>query len=169
MDIAKALIAENSKAQVTRIVNYIGNDEKKFAKLIHLVLKGDEIIKQRAAWVMSYCIINYPYLAIPHLNNLIDLLEKPVHNALKRNVVRFLQFIDISEEHQGKIFDICIKLLLNNNEAIAVHAFAMSVCANICKKHPELKHELKLIINEMIQQGSPAIKARGKHILKELN
>jgi hypothetical protein len=61
------------------------------------------------------------------------------------------------------------KLLINPNEAIAVRAFSMTVLFNISKKEPDLKNELKLILAELVNSDSAAIKNRAKHILKEID
>ncbi len=169
MNLHAALLAENSKANIEKIVKAIGNDSEKFKELIHLIFNAEEKAKQRASWVMGYCVINHPELVKPYLKNLIALLNKPVHNALKRNVVRFLQFIDIPEDFQGSVFDTCIKLILNPKEAIAVRAFSMTVCANIAKGYPELKEEVKNILIHLAPEESAGIKSRAKNVLKTLN
>jgi hypothetical protein len=41
MNIKEALLQEHSKAQMQKIVAYIGNDKKRFAELITLMLTAD--------------------------------------------------------------------------------------------------------------------------------
>ena len=45
----------------------------------------------------------------------------------------------------------------------------MTVLFNISKKEPDLKNELKLILAELVNSDSAAIKNRAKHILKEID
>ncbi len=44
----------------------------------------------------------------------------------------------------------------------------MTVLEKICRKIPELKPELRLIIEEQLPHGSAAFKNRGNRILKRL-
>jgi hypothetical protein len=54
--------------------------------------------------------------------------------------------IEISRKHLGKATDSCFKILMNENEAVAIRAFAMSVIFNISEKEPDIKNELKICI-----------------------
>jgi hypothetical protein len=169
MDLKEEILAEHSKAQTTRIVNYVGNDKKRFEKLLNLFLSKEPLINQRAGWPLSYCVEAYPELAKPYLAKLIRNLKKPgLHNAVKRNTIRLLQDIDIPARLLGELTNICFNYLMDVKEAIAVKAFSMTVLLNIAKKEPGLKNEIKLVIQEMMIQGSAGIKSRGKKVLKEL-
>ncbi len=59
---------------------------------------------------------------------------------------RAIQLIEISRKHLGKATDSCFKILMNENEAVAIRAFAMSVIFNISEKEPDIKNELKICI-----------------------
>jgi hypothetical protein len=54
MDIKQALMKEHSKAQMLKIVAYIGDDKKKFAELMTLMLTAEYRVAQRAAYSVSY-------------------------------------------------------------------------------------------------------------------
>jgi hypothetical protein len=45
----------------------------------------------------------------------------------------------------------------------------MTVLANIARAEPDLKHEIKLVIEEMLPLGSGGIISRGKKVLKQLS
>ena len=79
-----------------------------------------------------------------------------------------LELIELPEEFMGIAANVCFKILLSNKEEVAQQAYAMSVLYNIAKKEPELKNEIKLVIEDMLPHGSPAILARGKRVLAQL-
>lgn len=169
MDLKKEIFAEHSKPQTTRIVNYVGNNKKRFAELVKLFLGKDELISQRAGWPLSYCVEAHPELAKPYLKKFVKNLQQPgLHNAIKRNTIRLLQYIDVPTDILGELTNTCFAYLSDPKEAIAVKAFSMTVLLNIAKREPGLKNEIKLVIEGMMPHGSAGIKARGKRVLKEI-
>lgn len=169
MNIKAALLKEHSKEQKDRIVNYISGNQKLFDELMVLFFDGSYRVTQRAAWAMSYCIDAHPKLIQPHFEKLVANLRTTELDAVKRNILRNLQNIEIPERLVGEVTDICFKILASNQEPVAIKAFSMTVLYNITLKIPELQNELKLLIEDLIPYGSPGIKSRGKKILKKLS
>lgn len=168
MDIKKELLKEHSKRQTSKIVSYIGNDSQRFNILVKAFLEGPYRVTQRAGWPLSYCVEEHPELITPHLKQVIAMIDKPgVHDAVKRNVVRLLQDIEIPRRFYGTIIDKCFRLM-DPKEAIAVRVFSMSVLANIAKAEPDLKKELKIVIEDQLPFGTAAYLSRAKKVLKAL-
>ncbi|HEV8591534.1 MAG TPA: hypothetical protein VGQ55_05480 [Pyrinomonadaceae bacterium] len=166
MDIREALAAEHSKRQTMTIVDYIGDDAKRFAELMSVFFEGEYRLTQRAAWPMSYVAIRQPQLIQQYLRRLVDQLErKDVHNAVRRNVVRLLEDIEIPNNLKGRVYTICIDLLDDVREPVAVRAFAMTVAAKIAKVEPDLLSELRLVIKTHLPNFSAALRARARNIL----
>ncbi len=168
MNIKAALLAEHSKPQAIRIRNYIGSNTERFEELMQCFFSEEKRLCQRASWVLSHCAERYPHLIVPHLKAMIAQLKKPIHVTVKRNTVRILQLIHIPEDLQGELVNICFDFLLDPKEAIAVQAFSMTVLYNITLKEPELKEELRVVIEEIMPHGSAGIRSRGRKILKAL-
>ena len=169
VDIRAALLQEHSKTNTMHIAAYIGDSQQRFDILIDLLLNDEYRVVQRSSWVVSYVAEKYPHLIMSHLKKVIAYLENPPHVAVKRNILKVLSSIDIPEEHQGILVDLCFKFLYDPKEAIAVHAFAMQVIFEIGKKEPDLFHELKQILEENYETGSAGYKVRAKRILKYIN
>jgi len=169
MNLKEAVLKEHSKRQCDKIVRYIGNDPKKFSELIKVFLNGPYRVTQRIAWPLSYCVEKNTTLIHPHLSQILKFVQRPgVHDSVKRNAARLLQFIDIPTRHQGDVADICFKFFSDTKESIAVRVFSMSVLAKLAKKIPELKNELIPIIEDQLPFGSAAFVSRGQKVLKEL-
>ena len=166
MDIKATLLREHSKANTMYITDYIGNSQQRFDILMDLFLHDEYRVVQRSSWVISFVAEKYPHLIMPHLNNVIASLENPPHVAVKRNILKVLASMEVPEEHQGILVDLCFKFLYDPKEAIAVHAFAMQVIFEIGKNEPDLFHELKQILEDNYESGSAGYKVRAKRILK---
>jgi hypothetical protein len=168
MDIHKVLIKGQSRAGTDKIVSYVGADQDKFNNLITIFLEGPYRITQRAAWPLSYCVRNHPFLIRSHFGSILKILDKEgIHDAVKRNIMRLLQDVDIPKRYQGAVVNQCFRLM-NPGEPIAVRVFAMSVLANIATLQPELKNELKVTIEDQLPYGSAAYLSRAKKILRQL-
>ncbi|CAN5438053.1 hypothetical protein BH11BAC1_BH11BAC1_19840 [soil metagenome] len=167
MNLRNAILKEHSKKQTNKIIKWIGDDQKKFDELVSLFLKGEYRITQRAGWPLSNIAIEHPHLISKHLKKLLLNLDKPdLHNAVFRNTLRLLQFVKIPKSLQGHAAETCFRLFNDKKQPIAIHVFAMSVLGNLCVEYPELKHELKLSIEEQLPYASAGFKSRARTVIK---
>lgn len=95
--------------------------------------------------------------------------EPNTHNAIQRNVMRILQYVEIPRSLKGMVANICFNFISDTKTAIAPQAFAMSVLSNIAKKEPDLLKELRVIVHQMLPYATPAFRARAKKIFKDLD
>jgi len=169
MQLEAEILEEHSKAQSLKIVKWVGKDPMRFKQLMQLFLHGKYRVTQRSAWMISLCAEKHPALIKPYLKKMLQKTQEPgVHDAVKRNVVRILQDIEIPPSLTGLAADICFNFLADRKEAIAVRVFSMSVLFHITRKEPDLKNELRLLIEENLHEEKAAFKSRGKKILKAL-
>mgnify|MGYP003435275623 FL=1 len=69
MNLRDLILAEHSKINCSRIVNWIGNDQQRFDELFQLFLTDEPPVIQRAAWALSYSVIAHPGLIQKHFTN----------------------------------------------------------------------------------------------------
>ena len=166
MNLAEEILAEHSKRQTKMITDWVGDDPERFAELMGLFLGDIYRITQRAGWPLSNCIEKHPELIKPYFAKLLKQLEREdVHVAVRRNVVRLLQFVDIPKRYEGRIFDACYELLADPAQAVAVRCFSMTVAAKVAKDSPELLDELRLIATKYPQVATAGFRSRARRIL----
>lgn len=169
-DLRTEILKEHSKRQSVKIASWVGGSKSRFAKLMKLFLTDEILIVQRSAWIISLCADDHPSLIKPWLKQLIaKMIEPDVHNAVPRNILRILQFVDIPRSLQGVVANACFDFLSSKDTPIAIKAFSMTVLANIAEHEPDLKNEIRLIIQQMLPYGSGGIVSRGKKVLKQLS
>ena len=169
MNLREVILKEHSKKQCDKVVAYVGNNASRFAELVRLFLEGPYRVTQRAGWPLSCCIEQNPKLIEPHLKQVLNFaLEPGVHDSVKRNVVRLLQFIAIPKRLQGLTAKICFQFFSDKKEPIAVRVFSMTVLSNLAKELPELKNELIPLIEDQMPYASAGFISRGRKVLKEL-
>jgi hypothetical protein len=64
--------------------------------------------------------------------------------------------------------DLCFGYIASPDEAIAVKAFSLTVLQNFSRRYPEIKNELKVIIEERWDYETAAFRSRAKKILKDI-
>ena len=167
MDLQILLAAEHSKKQCDRIVKYIGANPERFGQLVQIFFRGEYRITQRAAWPLSYCVRLHPELIRPYFKPLLDnLARKDIHVAVIRNTLRLLQDVDIPKRYHGRVMSICFDFIQSVDTPIAVKAFSLTVLQHLAVDYPEIRGELRLIIEEQWEQATPAFRSRARRILK---
>jgi len=170
MKLRDELLKEHTKENCMRIVRWIGNSEQRFAQLIDLFINEEYRVVQRAAWPLSYVLQDHPGLAKKHLPVLLDNLDNPaLGGAAKRNTLRALQTVPIPEKYHGVVMNHCFNYISDPTEKAAVKAFALTVLENLSQLYPDIKGELKLIIEEAMPNESPAFISRAKKILTRMS
>ncbi|MES1218558.1 MAG: hypothetical protein ABUT20_23845, partial [Bacteroidota bacterium] len=76
--------------------------------------------------------------------------------------------ITIPQRFHGEVMSLCFNYIISPAEPIAVKAFSLTVLQNLSIQYPEIKQELKTIIEDRWDFESTAFKSRAKKILKQL-
>lgn len=168
MDLHAAIAQEHSKNQATRIMKWVGNDEKRFAELMHWFLCDDYAIAQRSAYPVSMIQREEPQLMEPWLLKMIDNLNNPVHDAIVRCTMRTLAENTIPENLIGHAADIAFTFLQSSEQPVAVKMYSMVTLHKICLLEPDLMPELKMIIEEQMPYAPPGFTSRGRKVLASI-
>lgn len=167
MNLREEILKEHSKAQCAKIVKWVGSSQQRFDELFSLFINDEYRVVQRSGWPLSYCVIDHPSFISKHWKALINNLKKTnLHNAVKRNSIRLMQDLEIPEKFHGDVMDICFRFLESPKEALAVKVFSMSVLGNLAAIYPDIKPELKLVIEEQLPHQTAGFKSRAKKVLK---
>src|SRR3546814_5167527 len=102
MDLQSQIMLRHDKQNMILIREYVGDDPQRFANLMKLFLSDQYRIQQRTSWAVMHCVTRQPTLITPYLEKRINLLDKPVHDAVKRNITRILRDIDIPKAFHGQ-------------------------------------------------------------------
>lgn len=165
----KLILAEHSRAQCSRIVAWVGNNQQRFDELVKLYLGTDSKTAQRAGWPLSELVLLHPPLVNKHLGAILRHIQQPgLHDAVKRHAVRLLQVLEIPENYQGQVMTLCFNYLLDPAEKPAVKAYALTVLHQLSRIYPEIKQELRTVIEDRWDLETAAFRARANNILKVL-
>ena len=169
MDIAKELAKGHSRNITCKVVDYVGTNTTRFKILINLFFQGPYRTSQRASWPLGIAAANHPKLILPYLGKLLRFIQKDgVHDAVKRNGFRILQFADIPKAKHAELIDLCFRTVQNSEEAVAIRVFAMTTLSRLIRDYSEIQNELRIIIEDELPYAKPAFRSRGLRTLKEM-
>ena len=154
MNLKEKILLEHTKTNREEIVNWIGSNQTRFDELVKLFLGNDKLITQRSGWPLSFAGIAHPEFIPKHLGKLVT--------------IRLLQEISIPEKYQGDVMNICFDFIISPTEKPAIKAFSLTVLENLSKEYPEIKQELKTVIEDRWDYETAAFHSRAKIILKNL-
>ena len=169
MNLQDKINSEHSKEVCAEIIQWIGDNQKRFDELFKIFTGPDKKLSQRAGWPMSYAAMAHPPFMKKHIGTLLENLKNEnLHDAIKRNSVRLLQAVPIPKKHLGTALTICFDYIQSPTEKPAIKAFSLTIIENISKEYPDIKPELKTIIEDRWDYESAAFKSRAKKILRSL-
>ncbi|HEY0976303.1 MAG TPA: hypothetical protein VGE21_02440 [Flavobacteriales bacterium] len=169
MDIRAALANGHSKELSERIARYVGDDPERFGVLMEVLRNGTPELVQRAAWCVGMVCVEHPELATPWVGSMLDLLDRPMHAAVHRNIIRTFQFCELPEVLHGRLTDVMFAWINDATRAIACRAFAITVALRLAKLYPDLGRELRSILELVLRDDpGPAIRSRGGKALRSL-
>lgn len=169
MDIRSALSGGRGKAHAERIVRFIGDDPERFSAVMDVLRNGAPEAMQQAAWCMGLSCAEHPELATPWCADMLDLLQRPLHDAVHRNIIRTLQVCDLPEELHGRITDLMFAWIADAQRPIAPRAFAITVALRLVQRYPDLGPELRSILELVLRDDpGPAIRSRARKALSVL-
>jgi hypothetical protein len=165
MNLHELFTHDISKEDCDEVVVFISDDPERFGVLAGIFFDAESRISRRAAWPMSYCVIHHPPLINPYFPRLFDMLETPnLHNAIIRNILRLLQFVQTPEKYHGKLMHICFELVGSNKTAVAIKAFAITILQNLSIHYPDIIPELRLLVENRWDHETAAFRSRARKL-----
>ena len=169
MDLITHLEEENSKQNWQVVVDYVGNDSSRFDAVVNLFINGQQKIVQRIGQPFGTIAEKNPHFSFPYIPKLIAYLKANPIDAVKRNVMRSFQWIELPEEYVGEIFDLGMLYLRTQSEAKAIKVFSLTDLRQICERYPELTADVIFQL-EIVMRGdeSAGVLSRGAKEMKKL-
>lgn len=167
MNLRDMILAKHSRAQTDKIVKWVGKSQQRFDELFKLFTSNDPIVTQRAGWPLSNAARKHPALIHKHIGKLLkNLQKKDLHNAVKRNTVRILEDAELPKRYHGEIMNTCFDFIQSPTEAVAIKAFSLTILGRLLPLYPEIRNELKLIIEERWEHETAAFRSRANKVLR---
>jgi hypothetical protein len=145
----------------------IQKDQSLFDEIFKGLYHDDPVVRMRSADVVEKVTRENPELLSGFENAIINELSQIEHQEVCWHVALLLPRLFYTTEQEKEIFEILKRYLTHNSKIVIVNA--MEALTMLALKNNSMKQDVKCIIESKIVSGSPAIKARGRKLLKRLD
>lgn len=126
------------------MISYMKSHPEDFEEAIKLALADKQPYSWRAAWLLWSCMDNNDHRIKKYIGKIIDILPT-LCDAQVRELLIILQQMELGDDHEGKLFDICVNIWEKTGKQPSVRFNAFKLMVNIIKKHPDLSTEIKFL------------------------
>ena len=168
MDIRSLLTNLPSREERALYINAVGTSRKEVSGLLVMIFEEKDPIAWRAAWILDGSDELHPGLVGDRITGIIRKLPDLESAGALRSLLRMLCRYEIPEEEQGLLIDLCFSYLMSELYPVAVKVHAMQIIYQHTLMYPELKTELKTVIEDQMENNSVGFKSRGRRIIQQL-
>jgi len=112
----------------------------------------------RASWVIAHFSEKHPRQIDKYAQKYIEKLPKTERDGHVREIISTLTNLNLTEEQESELFDICYELIQSNKRQSSVRAVCFRFMMNLADSYPELKDEIRIIFENIKDYLSPGIR-----------
>ena len=141
-----------------QMITWLENHPESFTEAIHLAIADKQPCSWRAAWLLwSGMEDNDPRLR-PFIPDIIRCLDTK-GDGHQRELLKILYRMDLSEDQEGFVFDLCMNVWETIGKAPSVRHNAFRMIVRLASKYPELFSDIALITeNHYLDTLSPGVR-----------
>lgn len=159
--IKKILNQEISKDEIIEIIN---SNHKLFVEAIEIAISAKQPYAWRVSWILNHCMVKNDQRFEKYIDKIIKSIDGK-NDGHQRELLKILQNLELNDEQEGLIFDICMNIWESLGKSSSVRIVAFKILANIVKKYPELINEVEFLTQEQyLETLSPGIKKSFKKL-----
>ncbi|HEX2933806.1 MAG TPA: hypothetical protein VHO72_00490 [Bacteroidales bacterium] len=150
------------------MIAYLQSHPEYFEEAAALAMSNKRLYSWRAAWLLWSCMTENDSRIRPYIKSFINSLEtKP--DGHQRELLKILQNMELDEEDEGILFNVCVNLWLKINSQPSVRYTAFVLMSKMADKYPELLHEVLLLTEDhYIETLSPGIKHSISRVIEKI-
>lgn len=134
------------------MITYLKNNPNEYIKAVDLMTSCTHPQAWRCAWLVGHCMEKNDVTIQPKVEHLIANI-KDKKEGHQRELLKILYKMELSDQQEGKLFDICMTLWETIGKTASVRITAFKFLMATLKKFPELKNEIKFLTQEQYTEG----------------
>ena len=159
-----------SIGKADQVARAVAKNPKLFPELISGLLDADQLIRMRAADAVEKITRDQPKLLQPWKRLILDSASTIQDKEFRWHAAQLLPRLALTPAEQTEALDILHHYLTDKSSI--VKTFAMQALVDIAIQTPdnaELRAQITPLIERLTRTGTPAMKARGRKLLKFLH
>jgi hypothetical protein len=137
-----------------------------FDILISGMALDDPLVRMRCADAAEKITVLHPEYLRPHKRTLIEDYSRIEQKEVRWHVAAMLARLPLTAKEQKRVIEILLSY--TNDCSSIVKTMAMQGLADLARRDKRLRPPVLRHIKELCVIGTPAMRARGKHLLSEL-
>ncbi|MCK5494662.1 MAG: hypothetical protein KAJ14_16245 [Candidatus Omnitrophica bacterium] len=140
------------------MISYLESHPDDFEEAIRLAISDKQPYSWRAAWLLWSCMDKNDQRIKSYIKDIINTLTSK-NDDQQRELFIILQQMELEEEYEGILFNICVNVWEKVNKKPSVRYNAFKLIIKIVKKHPDLSHEVIFLTqNQYMDSLSDTVK-----------
>jgi hypothetical protein len=148
------------------VIQDVLDDPTLFETVLRATLHEDPWVRMRATDVVEKVTALHPYHLQTHKDLILGEIAQIQQPEVRCHVAQTLPRLDLNQEEVQVAIDI-LKTYLKDDSRI-VRTFAMNSLAFFAENDPTLEPWVITLIEELIEDGTPAMQSRGRKLLARL-
>ena len=150
------------------MISFMDTHPEFFEEAIELAIASKQPYSWRAAWLLWSCMEENDQRIQKYIKKIVDSL-KDKDDGHQRELLKILLQMELKEEYEGILFNICMNIWEQINKTPSVRINALKFIIKIAKKHPELSQEITFLTQDhYLESLSPGVKHSVSKMTKEL-
>jgi hypothetical protein len=140
------------------MIEAVKSSETHFQEAVKIALSAKEPACWRAAWILEASVRKNDKRLEAYADQLIETIAGKA-DGYQRELIKLIFKIELSEEQEGRLFDICVSIWESVGKSSSVRCFAFNFISDVVSKYPELVNEVAFLTqSEYLEPLSPGIR-----------
>ena len=155
-----------SIGRANEVVADVLKDPALFSNVFNAMLEPDPIIRMRAADAVEKITEQHPEWLDPYKQLLINEIALVEQHEVRWHAAQILPRLELNPAERRVVFQILLNY--TQEKSSIVRTFAMQALVGITEHDAELRAQVLSLMESLIYEGTPAMKARGLKLLKKM-
>lgn len=155
------------EAYKEEMISFMAEHPEHFDEAVRLALSDTQPLAWRAAWLLHDCMEENDARIRGHVDDIVNAIpERP--DGHQRELLKILLRVNISEEYEGRLFDLCMTVWETPTKPPSARITAMKHIIGLARKYPELANEIKALTQDRhLEKLSPGARRSVIRMLRD--
>jgi hypothetical protein len=152
----------------TEMIAYLNAHPEDFEEAVWLAITDKQPWSWRAAWLLWSCMTKNDPRIRQYIHAIIDAIPTKA-DGHRRELLKVLQEMELTEEQQGTLFSICADIWEKIGKSPSVRYQAFRFMVSLARQYPDLANEISLYTRpQYMDTLSPGIKRGVFRLMAEI-
>ena len=159
-----SLLQDASDANLRQWGAHIVQQNLALVDLITLI-HAEKKVATRFSWMRGGIVERDPERVRPVIPYLFTHRKEIVIQNFERSLAKFFALAGIPEEIEGEAVEALFQWLMDPKVLLSTRIFAMAALDRYCRQQPDLRHELRIVLERIVLENGGSLEKKARAIL----